>query len=315
MPFKPKGAAPAAPTQKAALLTPQKAPVSRAAPAQAPAPVPAVRSAQDLALPADLMAELGAHAKEAAAKERPSVSRISLKSGVMNIGGDAVPGNNMDVIIVGGAFRNVLYLGQYDPNNIVNPNCFALADEEEELQAHENVPDDAVPGDSDKTAREHPRACTGCMYNEWGSDLRGGRGKQCKQTRRLIVMPANVLDEEDPVEAIVKSEMAILDIPVTSVKNYSNLVNSLSATLGLPVWAVITNVLVTPHPKKQFEVTFTPLQPAGGADIIRALQKRREEAMRLALVPYDGVGGEMDPNAGKAEPAKPMNNKFAAKKR
>ena len=316
MGFAPKGSTKAAPTQTAAILRPQKAPTSAPRVATAPqAQVPAVRAqaAQELALPADLMAELGAAAKEAAAKERPSISRISLKAGVMSYEGSPVPGNNMDVIIVCGAQRNVFYAGQYDPNNIVNPNCFALGDGDEPMMAHENVPDENVPTDSDKTKREDPRACVGCAMNEWGSDLRGGRGKACKETRRVIVLPTDVLEQEDPVEAILKSEMAIVDLPVTSVKNYSNLVNSVASTLGLPVWAVVTNVLVSPHPKKQFEVTFTPLRVAGGADVIRALQKRRDEALRLALVPYDGVGGETDPNAGQAAPAAPVKNKFAAK--
>lgn len=307
--------APKAPTKTAPAKTAQTAPVSAATAAPAPAHLPATKTAHDMALPADLVAELGAAAKEAAAKERPSVGRISLKSGVMTYGGQAIPGNAMDVIIVGGAYRNVYYAGRYDPNNIVNPNCFALADEEADLHAHENVPDESVPGDSEATVRETPRACAGCAMGEWGSDPNGGRGKACKQTRRLIMLPADVLDAEDPVEATTKSEMAILDVPVTSVKNYANLVNSLAATIGLPVWAVVTTVRVVPDAKTQFRVEFTPMRAAGGEEIIRALMRRRDEALRLALVPYDGVGGEQDPNAGKAEPAKPANNKFAAKRK
>lgn len=309
MPFAAKTkAAPA----KAALLTPSKAPVSAARPA--PAPTPALRPQNALALPDDLAAELGAYAKEAAAKERPSVSRISLKSGVMSYDGSPMPGNTMNVIIVGGAYRNVLYLGQYDPNNIVNPNCFALSDDESSLAAHENVPDENIPENSETLARETPRSCAGCSKFDWGSDPKGGRGKACKQTRRLIMLPADVLDQEDPVDAILKSEMAILDLPVTSVKNYSTLVNSLAATIGLPVWAVVTQVQVVPDAKTQFRVNMTPMSPAGEEAVIRALMKRRDEAMRMALVPYDGVGGEQDPNAGKAAaPTAPIKNKFAAK--
>lgn len=306
MAFAPKGAAPA----KTAAKTAQMAPVSAAA--QAPAPTPALRPAQAVALPADLMAELGNAAKEAAAKERPSVGRISLKSGVMSYGGQPVPGNAMEIIIVGGAYRNVYYAGRYDPNNIVNPNCFALADAEEDLHAHENVPDESVPPNSDAN---NPRACATCEFAQWGSDPNGGRGKACKQTRRLILLPANVLDEEDPVDAILKSEMAILDVPVTSVKNYANLVNTLAATLNLPVWAVVVHVTVVPDAKTQFKVMFTPLRPAGDEATIRALMKRRDEALRMALVPFTGVGGEEDPNAGKAQAPAPVNNKFAAKRK
>ena len=316
MAFAPKGSAP---TKTAPAAARQTAPVSRAAAAPAPTPALVQQTAQELALPADLMAELGAAAKEAAAKERPSVSRISLKSGVMAYQGNPVPGNSMEVIIVGGAYRNVWYQGRYDPNNIVNPNCFALADEEADLAAHENVPLDSVPDDdeADSGARgDNPRACRGCAMGAWGSDPNGGRGKACKQTRRLILLPADVLEAEDVVEAILKSEMAILDVPVTSVKNYGNLVNSLSATMNLPVWAVVTTIEVVPNAKTQFQVNFNPVRPAGDAEAIRALMKRRDEALRMALVPYDGVGGEADPNAGQAQaPAAPAKNKFAAKRK
>lgn len=253
-----------------------------------------------LALPADLAAELAEHAKEAAAKERPSVSRISLKSGMMNIGGDPVPGNNLDIVIVGGAYRNVYYAGAYDPDNIVNPDCFALADDMDGMAPHENV---TSPQGED---------CTSCPKAQWGSAMKNGkpsRGKACKQTRRLVVIPANQCES---VEDVLGAELAIIDVPVTSVKNYATLVNTLSTTLNLPVWAVVTNVLVRPHARNQFEVVFTPLRAAGDADIIRALQKRRDDAMRIALTPYDGTGGEADPDAETAAPAPdaPAKRKF-----
>lgn len=267
-----------------------------------PAALPAVVEAtsHELALPADLMAELAADAKDAAAKERPNVSRISLKSGVMSYGGDPVPGNTMEVIIVGGAYRNVFYAGAYDPDNIVNPTCFALADDAEGMVPHENV-----------TNPEHP-TCQGCPKAEWGSAMRNGRpskGKACKETRRIMVIAAN--DATD-AESIATAEMAIVDLPVTSVGNYAKLVNALAATINLPVWAVRTQMSVAPHARNQFEVSFTPLAPAGGADVIRALKARRDEAMRIALTPYDGAGGEEDPNAGQstAPAAAPRKQKF-----
>lgn len=300
-----------------AAKTAPRAPVSGPTTQQAPTPALRPQTTHDLALPADLMAELAGAAKEAAAKERPAIGRISLKSGVMSYQGNAMPDNAMEVIIVGGGYRNVWYAGRYDADNIVNPNCFALAEEEAGMEAHENVPDESVPGDSAENARDtdgSARACKGCAMGEWGSSPTGGRGKACKQTRRLVMLPANVLDSGSP-EDVLKSEMAILDVPVTSVKNYANLVSTLAATLNLPVWAVRTYVKVVPNAKTQFQVEFTPLAPAGDALTIRALMKRRDEAMRMALTPYDGVGGENDPDAKVAAPAAPVKNKFAAKKR
>lgn len=294
----------------AAILSPQKPVETAAAPqVQATPAAVAVAGSGGAVVSASFMAELASHAKDAAAKERPSVGRISLKSGVMSYEGNPVAGNKMEVVIVGGAYRNVFYAGRYDPNNIVNPNCFALGEEQDEMEAHENVDDEFVPKDDPEKPRDEmrPRACNGCSMNAWGSSLTGGRGKACKETRRLMLLPATDLED---VEGVMKSEMAILDVPVTSVRNYANLVNS-AATMGFPTWAVVTMIEVVPDAKTQFQVKFTPLRPAGGEETIRSLMKRRDEAMRLALVPYDGSGGEADPDAGAPAPkATPAKRKF-----
>lgn len=297
----------------------QTAPVSAAKPQAAP--TPALRPNAALALPEDLMAELGGYAKQAAAKERPALGRISLKAGQMTYQGNPVQGNAMDVIIVGSSHRNVYYSGPYDPDNISNPDCFAFSEDGDDMEAHENVPQAMVPpasADATGAARATERSCSGCWANAWGSAMRDGRptrGKACKETRRLILMAADVLEQEDPVAAILAAELAIVDVPVTSVGNYGTLVNTLSATLNLPVWAVVTNLAVTPHARKQIEVHFTPMAPAGDADTIRALMKRRDEALRIALQPYEGSGGEADPDAGKAQETAPKVNasKFAAR--
>lgn len=243
-----------------------------------------------VALPQDFMAELAAHAKEAAAKEQPSVGRISLKNGQMSYEDAYIPGNNMDCIIVGGAYRNVWYAGSYDPDNIVNPSCFALADEKEGMAPHENVTEPVC------------NECATCPKAQWGSaPPRGGkpsRGKACKETRRLIILPADCLESVDAVKA---AKFAIVDLPVTSVGNYATLISALNASLGMPVWSVVTNMKVGPHPRNQFEVSFTPLHVAGDENIVRALMARREEAMKIALVPYEGTGGENDPEAGKEQ--------------
>ena len=293
-------------------------PAVLAKPAQAPqtapqtaqrahaAPTPAalvVQGSSGLALPADLMAELGAAAKDAAARERPSVSRISLKSGVLTYNGAAVPGNQMEVLIVAAAHRNVYYAGRYDPNNIVNPNCFALSENGDDMEAHEVVPDDNVPEDDAASPRTEPatRTCQGCAMGAWGSNPQGGRGKACKETRRLLLLPADCLGDPAGVQA---AEMAILDIPVTSVKNYANMVNTLATTINLPMWAVVTMLQVVPDAKTQFQVKMTPMRPAGQEEIIRALMKRRDEALRVALQPYDGVGGENTPDVPVSAPTK-----------
>jgi hypothetical protein len=225
-----------------------------------------------IALPEDLRAELAREAKDAAAEERPSISKLSTAGGMLRYGGNQVPNNSLDVIILAAVHRNVYYEGRYNPNDIKNPNCFSLSDSGDDMTPHENV-----------TAPMNP-TCKGCKFDEWKSDPNGGKGKACKQSRRLIIIPAGAAES---VEAVQKAEMAILDLPVTSAKNYANFVNGLNATAQVPPWAAVANVTVVPDPKTQFSVKLTPLRIAGDGDVLKALKKRVDDAIRIGLTPYD----------------------------
>lgn len=243
------------------------------------------------------LAMLAEQAKQAAAAERPSLSKISLKSGVMSYGGQAVKNNALDCIVLVATYRNTFYKGRFDPNNIKNPNCFALSETDDGM-----VPDPVV---TDPVSA----SCDGCPNREWGSDLNGGRGKACKESRRLVLLPASVLNDEDPIKAIKTGELAILDLPVTSVKHYSNYVNVLAASIGLPIWACVTEVSVRPNAKTQFEVNFRGIKAAAESDaLVDALEGRKAEALRIGLLGYDAV------DDGEEEEEAPAPAKKAAKK-
>lgn len=249
-----------------------------------------VPSVGAVALPADLAAELAGYAKDQSSKERPKVGRISLKSGMMAYNGNDIDGNSMPAVILFAGHRNVYYEGMYDPDNIVNPTCFALAEDGAEMTPHPNV---TKPVGHD---------CKSCPKGQWGSAVRNGkpsRGKACKETRRLVLMPTSALKSPDDVKT---AELAILDVPVTSVGNYGNLVNQLDTLFNLPTFAVITQVAVRHHKVNQFEVIFSPLDRINDAAVVRAIMTRRDEAARIALTPYEGAGGEADPDAGKQKP-------------
>lgn len=243
----------------------------------------------EIALPTNIMERLAAQAKAAAAKERPAVGKISLKSGVMTYQGAAMPGNKTEAIILAASYRNVWYAGRYDANNIVNPNCFALALDDEGMAPHENV-----------EKPEHP-TCEGCAKNEWGSDPNGGRGKACKQTRRLVLIPASVLDQG--AKAVSSAEFAILDVPVTSVKNYSGFVNTLSASVGVPPHAAVCEISIVPDAKTQFKVRFQPLRVVPNEELLNAIEARMEQARSLSIEPYEETAGDTPPPA--AEVKKP----------
>jgi hypothetical protein len=242
----------------------------------------------ELALPTDVLAALAAEAKAAAATERPAVGRIGLKSGVMTYAGQPVAGNKMEAIVLCASFRNVWYAGRYDPNNIVNPNCFALSMSDKDMQPHGNV---RKPANG---------TCAGCPNDEWGSDPNGGRGKACKQTRRLVLLPGHAM-EQGP-DALRSAEMAIMDLPVTSVKNYSSFVNTLTASANVPTYAAVAEISVAPDAKTQFKVNFRPMRVVPSMEHLSAIKARLDSAQQLALEPYADTADEDD--APPEQPAK-----------
>lgn len=267
--------------RKAALLKkPAGAPKSaQDAPAGAGGAVAVQKSSTAVALPAELAAELAAAARQAAALERPKVSKISLRAGIMQYMQQEVPGNSMEVVVLACAFRNTWYAGSFDPDNIVNPNCFAVAVSKSgaaiHMAPHPNVKEPVHP------------TCEGCPKAQWGTATRDGkpsRGKACKEGRRIIVMPASALEGADSVKS---AELALMDIPVTSVNNWATFVNTVASTVSRPFWGVLTRVEVKPNVRSTFVVVFIPIDVIQDAAVITAVRDRIEEAERLVSTPFD----------------------------
>lgn len=287
---------PATPAPARAAARPSAAPVKAAdAPGNTVVAAQPQNGSSALALPADLQAELMAAAKDEAAKERPKISKISLKQGHLHYMDELVPQNSLDVVILASVFRNVWYPGKYDPNNVVNPSCFALSEEEDDMVPHENV--------TDPPSKE----CKGCPNAEWGSDPNSpsGRGKWCKQSRRLCVMPADALTSG---KAVAESDLALLDVPVTSIGNWANLVNQVSTGSKLPFWAAVVNLTTRPS-KNQFELVFTPLRGMPNEEVLRAVMERRNSALRIAMQPWDETVTVKELEEQKAAAARPAAKK------
>lgn len=253
-----------------------------------------VTTEQAVALPASVLARLAGQAKDVVAKERPKISKFGLKSGVLSYAGAPFPGNTVDVIILGAAFKNALYTKPYDPNNIANPDCFAFSVEKDGMRPHENVHDPMHP------------TCAGCPKLEWKSAPNGGKGKACKEQRRLVMIPANVLKADDPVEAIQKAELGIMDLSVMNAPRYSAFASNLASSTGVPPFAAVTNIKVVPDAKSQFAVNFTAVELLPSEEVLLAIEKRLEEATRIALTPYDESAGSDDAPPTDGAAAKPM---------
>lgn len=178
-------------------------------------------------------------AKATTSSEKPSGSSISCKAGVLAYNGEALPDNKLDCIIIASTHTNLFYEGKYDPNNITSPVCFAYSPDGDDMGPHP------------KASKPQAESCDICPQNQWGSDPNGGKGKACKNSRSLALIPANTSAEE-----LLTAEMAVLKLPVMSVKNWSMYVQKCSALHNRPFFSMQTQIGTVPDQKSQFRVTF-----------------------------------------------------------
>jgi hypothetical protein len=233
----------------------------------------------DLALPEDWQTELAQAAKDESAVEKSEMQAFSLKSGILTYDGNPMPNNEMNCIVVATAFEKAMFINKFDPNNIISPLCFALAPEDEDMAPHENS--FKPQGNEDKDDEDFGK-CHGCPQLEWGSDPSSpsGRGKMCKETRRLALLPEDALDD------LAKATPAMLRIPVTSVVNWSSYVHTLAATAKRPPWTVVTKISVAPDKKNQFAVSFEVVSAINDVALLDQLKSMRPRAQQGVMNPY-----------------------------
>lgn len=232
--------------------------------------------------------KLAAEAKAVAKSERPSVARIGLKSGIMTYQDQALPGNQLDCIIVAAIHENVYYDKPYDPDVLNPPACYAYSLDGENMVPHEDIEEPQNP------------TCRKCWANEFRS-ARNKKGKACGERRKLAVIPAY-----KDVADIEKAEIAILSLPVMSVKNWATYVNILSSTptIQRASWGVLTRISVKPDPKSQFKVYFDHTANLN-RDFLSAVYAKVPVALNILQTPYDLT----PPEEKEEEPEQPAAGK------
>jgi len=244
-------------------------------------------------LPAEWTDKLKDYAVAARVNEVLSGQFFSTKGGLLSFAGQAIPNNTMDVVVAASLHENVLYVGDFDPGNIGGPVCYAFSpDGGPGMAPHPNAPE---PRNVD---------CKTCPNNAWGSDPKGGRGKACKNMRRLSLLPAAALDSPAALDSAVSG---YLRVPVTSVKPWAQYVNSLSMR-GLPPFAVVTRVTLTPDAKTMFKMSFTSQRAITDAAMLEALAERVKREAQMIDFPYPDGGAT--PAATPVPPPPVQHRKF-----
>lgn len=226
---------------------------------------------------------------------------ISFKGGRISIGGQTVPGDAIAVVVVGFAFENAYYTEKYNPDDPRSPDCYAIGEDEKELEPHEQADD------------PQSDTCDNCLMNEWGS-ADTGRGKACKNTRRLAVISAGRMDggqflPYDEADLYTRQPIYVAKLPVTSVKGWATTVSQVTGTLKRPMWAVYCQIRVEPDSKTQFKVSITPLGNVPN-HLLGAIKTKIDEATKILMSPYPSNEDKEEapsppppPTRGRAAPA------------
>jgi hypothetical protein len=254
--------------------------------------------------------ELAKQAAEAAKIEESTSTGafFGLKSGVLTFNDSPLPNNEMAVVILDGVLENVYYPGTYDPDTPQGPACFAFGRDEKEMRPHEvSVQNGTSVNDT----------CDGCPMNEWGT-AETGRGKACRNTRRLAMIAAGKFEANGKFKAFTdvdhfeSASLAYMKLPVTSVKGYAAFVKQVTGALRRPPYAIFTRVKVVPDATSQFKVTFEALGPVPD-NLMGVVMSRHDEAKASIEQPYQPFEDAAPTRGKKSTARKPAAKKPAVR--
>ena len=209
--------------------------------------------------------QLAAEAVAEAKQEKVSGNFFSFKGGKISFAGQDL-GNNMDVVVAGAIYDRAYYPGQY--GEAKTPACYSFSKDGVGMVPHEEAQD------------KQAASCDACPMNKFGSAT-VGKGKACREYRRLALISADNLQAEEVPEATI----GIAKIPPTSGKNYGEYVRSVAEVHKRPLWAMITTVTVMPDPVKQQVVSFKPSAQLS-QDVATAIRARTEAVTDALMAPY-----------------------------
>jgi hypothetical protein len=253
--------------------------------------------AKDAAIAADMEANAGGG------------NFFSVRGGILSFNDAPLKNNEMAVVITDAILENVFYDGVYDSSTPQAPLCFAFGRDEMAMKPHDNVV---------KNGSEQFDKCRGCPMNEFGT-ANAGKGKACRNTRRLAMISAGEFDEQGRFKMVKEADhfesaaLGFMKLPVTSIKGYAAFVKQVVGVLGRPPHGIFTKVKVIPDPKTQFRVIFEALGPIPD-HIMPAVMKRNQEARATIEQPYNLEVEAPAAPAGKGRNAAPKRPEVKKRK-
>ena len=214
-------------------------------------------------LPINYEEQLAKEAAEIAKRiSAPSGDRIRFNANRAFITPDGQEGETLEVVIVDFVSSNLFYDGPFDRDNPQPPGCFAIGAE----------PSLMVP--SPNSPNRQAETCSACPNNQFGS-APNGKGKACKNTRLLGLMPATGGDD---------APIWIMSVPPTSLKSFDTYVGTLASKHRTSPVGVVTQITLDPgntFASPRFSVV-RPLKPTELGDF---MPRREDAAARLYAEP------------------------------
>jgi hypothetical protein len=219
--------------------------------------------------------KLHALAKQTADSERAPGQFFGTKACVLTFNKMPIPKNTMDVVVTAGIFENAYYPNPYDPNVIESPTCFAygVADDEGEVLM--------VPHPSAHI--KQAAACDGCPRSKFGTAKGGtGKGKACRNLRRLSVLPAGATTSADGVK---KGSVGFVRLAVYSALGWADYVRKLALD-GKSPYSVITKMTLVPDGKAQFKFIYAYVADITDPEVLEAIMTRHDFDLQDLQEPY-----------------------------
>jgi hypothetical protein len=222
-------------------------------------------------LPVNWEDQMAKAAKAIATVERPSVNKISMRGGILQIDDRPLTDNLFTCVIVGAVHEQVRFDEKWDPTKIVPPVCYAFSEKaavKGEMAPDENVPDPVS------------LVCAGCSSRSFGE---GGVKPKCQSRRRIAVVAWNSDNTLD-------DEIYTLSFPAySSGKVYQAYASEVAISENRPPYGVITEVKLANHPKWQYILDFKNLGRVPDEEMVSVMGKVGA-AVAALTTPYDMSG-------------------------
>jgi hypothetical protein len=140
---------------------------------------------------------------------------------VFALPGGASSGNPLNVVVLDFVAFNSYYTAAWNPNVRAKPACWAIG----------RVLDTMVP--SDKVPKPQHTDCKTCPKGQFGSAPNGGKGKACKNVRRLLVLPPDFNEHTEPMT---------LEVSPTGLKSWNKYIELLRREYSMAPLQVVTEV-------------------------------------------------------------------------